>query len=319
MSIPNRLLRRAALAALATVALVAPAVAQETAGEWKVPHLKGHTFSPVQGIPDAFVRSYVRSHVGVSKTASVDFPLGIIDGDTLVASAGNLVFADLGIEYQQTIRDWIAFRVKGKVLGRLGTGTTALLSSGVSATAGFELGWLIRLLETESSYLSLSADVRNTNFTTISIRDFVNDWLEGGEAELVQTTPSMRAGIGLRWTYAISPLVGLVTFGETGFGEPVDQSDSDEWFWRFGGSFDFDLAAAGWLPIGLAIGYAQDSFPEGGTDITDVVRTFAFRVGYTGRRDLALGLNLGYSGFPTEGLSDDLSSFGGTFDIRYYF
>jgi hypothetical protein len=287
--------------------------------DWKAPHKNGHTFSPVNGIPDAYVRSYIRNNLGMSQTSDVDIPLGVIGEDTLFASRGGLLFANLGIEYQQTIKEWIAFRVKLKVNGRLGTGTSALLTSGVSAATGFELGWLMRLLETDKGYMSLSFDVRNSSFTTINIADFVDDIINGENAELVKKTPSVRAGVGLRYTHAFSPLVGLVSYFETGYGESVDRVSDDEWFTQFGASVDFDLAGVGWVPIGLAVGYQQDSFPEGGADITDVVRGFLFRIGYTGRKDLALGLNFVYSTFPSNQLDEKIKSTGATLDLRYYF
>jgi hypothetical protein len=287
--------------------------------DWKAPHKNGHTFSPVNGIPDAYVRSYIRNNLGMSQTSDVDIPLGVIGEDTLFASRGGLLFANLGIEYQQTIKEWIAFRVKLKVNGRLGTGTSALLTSGVSAATGFELGWLMRLLETDKGYMSLSFDVRNSSFTTINIADFVDDIINGENAELVKKTPSVRAGVGLRYTHAFSPLVGLVSYFETGYGESVDRVSDDEWFTQFGASVDFDLAGVGWVPIGLAVGYQQDSFPEGGADITDVVRGFLFRIGYTGRKDLALGLNFVYSTFPSDQLDEKIKSTGATLDLRYYF
>lgn len=317
----SRRLVGAFLLVLAAIAAAdSPAQAQESGDrEWKVPHKNGHTFSPISGVPDAFVRSYFRNNLGISTTYDVDIPLGVIDGDTLLVSRGSLLFANLALEYQQTIKDWIAFRAEFRVLGRLGTGTAALLTSGVSATTGFELGWLIRLLETNRSYLSLSFDVKNSNFTTIDISDFVEDVIGGEDAELVRNTPSMRAGPGLRFTHAFSPLVGLISFIETGYGESVDRLSDDEWFTQFGATVDFDLAAANWLPIGLAVGYIQDSFPEGGADITDVVRGILFRIGYTGREDLALGLNIQYSSFPTESIEDRIKSTGFNIDLRYYF
>jgi len=309
------------LIVVAAVAASSSRVMAQDAGdrEWKAPHKNGHTFSTTSAVPDAFVRSYIRNNLGISQTADVDIPLGIIDGDTLFASRGGLMFANLGLEYQQTIKDWIAFRAKFNVNGRLGTGTSALLTTGLSAATGFEIGWLMRLLESDRGYMSLSFDVKNTSFTTIDISDFVEDIIGGEDAELVRNTPSMRAGMGLRYTHAFSPLVGLISFAETGYGESVDRDSEDEWFFRFGATVDFDLAAANWLPIGLALGYMQDSFPEGGADITDVVRGFLFRIGYTGREDLALGLNISYSTFPTDQLDTRIKTTGVNFDIRYYF
>ena len=320
MRTPHRLFSTSLFVA-ATLALSATvALAQESGdGEWKAPHKNGHTFSPIQGVPDAFVRSYIRNNIGMSQTYDVDIPLGIVGDDTLFASRGALVFANLGLEYQQTIKDWIAFRVKFNVNGRLGSGTSALLATGISATTGFELGWLMRLMETDRGYMSLSFDVKNNSFTTINLSEFIEDLVDGEDAELVKGTPSMRAGVGLRYSHAFSPLVGLVSFFETGYGESVDRVSDDEWFTKFGATVDFDLAAVGWTPIGLAVGYLQDSFPEGGADITDVVRAFLFRVGYTGRKDLALGLNVSYQSFPTDQLDTKIKSVGLNFDIRYFF
>jgi len=317
----SRRLFQTCVLVLAASALSSTVVLAQDSGDsdWKAPHKNGHTFSPVNGIPDAYVRSYIRNNLGMSQTSDVDIPLGVIGEDTLFASRGGLLFANLGIEYQQTIKEWIAFRVKLKVNGRLGTGTSALLTSGVSAATGFELGWLMRLLETDKGYMSLSFDVRNSSFTTINIADFVDDIINGENAELVKKTPSVRAGVGLRYTHAFSPLVGLVSYFETGYGESVDRVSDDEWFTQFGASVDFDLAGVGWVPIGLAVGYQQDSFPEGGADITDVVRGFLFRIGYTGRKDLALGLNFVYSTFPSDQLDEKIKSTGATLDLRYYF
>jgi len=318
---PSRRLFGTFLIVVAAVAASSSQVMAQDAGdrEWKAPHKNGHTFSTTSSVPDAFVRSYIRNNLGISQTADVDIPLGIINGDTLFASRGGLMFANLELEYQQTIKDWIAFRAKFKVNGRLGTGTSALLTTGLSAATGFEIGWLMRLLETDRGYMSLSFDVKNTNFTTINISDFVEDIIGGEDAELVRNTPSMRAGMGLRYTHAFSPLVGLISFAETGYGESVDRDSEDEWFFRFGATVDFDLAAVNWLPIGLALGYMQDSFPEGGADITDAVRGFLFRIGYTGRENLALGLNFSYATFPTDQLDIKIKTTGLDFDIRYYF
>ena len=320
MRTSNRLLAASLLALAAIATSYSPALAQDSGdSEWKAPHKNGHTFSILESVPDAFVRSFFVTGLGMSQSADVDIPLGIIDGDTLFASRGGLLFANLAVEYSQTIRDWIAFRARFNVTGRLGTGTSALLATGVSATTGFSLGWLIRLMETDRGYMSLSFDVKNNSFTTINVSDFVDDIINDRPAELVKNTPSMRAGLGLRYTHAFSPLVGLVSFFETGYGESVDRVSKDEWFTKFGATVDFDLAAANWLPIGLAVGYTQDSFPEGGADITDVVRGFLFRIGYTGRKDLALGLNFAYTTFPTDGLDTDIKSTGIIFETKYFF
>lgn len=317
---PVAMVLRPGLLAVAAISVGAGSVQAQEAAEqqWKTPRLAGHSLS-TGVVPDPFVRSFLRTQIGIAETHDLDIPLGVVDGDTLFASRGSLLFANLEFEYQQTIRDWIAFRVQFGLLGRLGTGTSALIASGVSATTGFELGWLVRLLEGDRDYLSLSFDVQNSSFTTINIADFVQDIVDGEEAELVRKTPSMRVGGGLRYAHAFSPLFGGMAYAETGWGESVDRRSQDEWFLRFGLSVDADLAAVGWLPIGLALGYDQDSFPEGGADITDVTRAINLRIGYTGRPDLALGLIANYTTFPTRQLEERIHTVSLNFEFRYYF
>jgi hypothetical protein len=112
MRTPWRPLSTILLVFAAIAAVTTPAQAQDSGDrEWN-PHKNGHTFSPVSGVPDAFVRSYIRNGIGMSQTYDIDIPLGIVGQDTLFASRGSLVFANLSLEYQQTIKDWIAFRAE---------------------------------------------------------------------------------------------------------------------------------------------------------------------------------------------------------------
>ena len=81
---------------------------------------------------------------------------------------------------------------------------------------------------------------------------------------------------------------------------------------------DFDLRAGTGVPIGLVFGGVFDTFPEGGEDIASNVWNGMFRIEYTGRNDLGLGLafnseHLGTKDFGSLGLSTILV------DLRYFF
>lgn len=111
--------------------------------------LAGHAFTPNNLVPDPFIKTFIRNSVGIGSAVDIEFPVAIIDGDTIVGFDGDLVFALLDFEYQRTLRDWLAARGQFKLQARLGTNVGSLLASGITASTGFELGWLARLFQTD--------------------------------------------------------------------------------------------------------------------------------------------------------------------------
>jgi hypothetical protein len=292
---------------------------QPAAADMKVPYLNGHVFTTTDQVPDPFISTYLRSNLGMSKAYGLDIPLGVIDGDTIQGLTGDLLFAVLRFEYQQKIQSWIAVRAQAQVIGRLGDGIQSLLATGISANMGFEFGWLFKLLRSERVMLSGSLDISNNSFTTINLLDFIRDIIDTGEGQLVRKTPSLRAGGGLRFGWGVSELFGVTAFAETGYGESVVRGSSDEWFTAFGATADFDLGAKTTVPIGIALGYNQDSFPEGGADIAEVVRGAVVKLAYTGRSDFTIGLNFAYTGVPIRTIDQRIKSASTTFEMRYFF
>ncbi len=86
-------------------------------------------------------------------------------------------------------------------------------------STGFELGWLIRLFERERTALSLDLNLSERAYTGINIFQFVEDVVDGVPASLVRKTPSTRSSAGLRYAWAVSPLMGASARAESGFGE----------------------------------------------------------------------------------------------------
>ncbi len=316
---------RAVLAILIAVCLVPSAArAQGTPvgdpDDFKGPLLGGHVFSPVTVIPDPFIRTHLRLGLGMGTALGFEFPIGVIDGDTLTSARGDLLFALLDIEYQQEIKDWLAVRGRFRVLGRLGDGTQALLVTGITAATAFELGWLFKLKETRNTLLSLDAGVSNNNFTSVNVLKFVEDVIAGDpNASLVRKSPSVRGFGGLRLAWALSDIFGFTGYGRAGYGESVSDISKNEWFFSFGGMIDANLGARTAVPISFALGYSLDTFPEAGEIADGALSGVVFRVGYTGRDDLALGLTFSFESFPTT-ISDQRMKFSSTsVNLRYYF
>ena len=66
MRSPTRFAAASLLALAALLVVTSPALAQDSGDvEWKAPRKNGHTFSSIEGVPDAFVRSFIRTNLGV--------------------------------------------------------------------------------------------------------------------------------------------------------------------------------------------------------------------------------------------------------------
>ena len=113
------------------------------------PLLGGHRFIPNSFTRDPFSRTYVRNSLGIGQALDVEFvpQLDIGGGDTIPGLSGDLLFAVLDFEYQHAVKDWLAVWGKINMIGRLGTDVGAILAQGATVLTGFELGWLIKLLQ----------------------------------------------------------------------------------------------------------------------------------------------------------------------------
>ena len=278
----------------------------------------GHRFVHNSIIPSPVVATFVRSSISIGGSEELDSAIFDIGGEPLVVLTGDLLFAGMDFEYQHAVKSWIAVRARLRMVARLGDEVGSLLSSGVTASTGFELGWLVKLVRTERGMLSATLDVSNNTTTIVDILGFVQDVVDTVPAELVRKTPSVRGGGGLRFAYGVSPLFGITAFASGGYGESIDRRADNEFFWRVGVSVDFDLRSGTGVPIGFMLGGLFDTFPEGGEDIASNVWDGVFRLEYTGRDDLGLGLAFSRERLATESFGSlDISSL--AVDLRYFF
>jgi hypothetical protein len=307
---------------LLAVLLLAPPPA--TAGDdpsppVRIPHLGEHVFVPDTYIPEPFVATQLRTSVGMGQAVDFQTSLLIIDGKPVLGLKGDLLFAILGFEYQNAIKDWIAIRARTQVSGRLGTGVQTLLSEGVTAAMGFDFGWLFRLRQGDRSLLSGSIEFGNHQTTAISISGFVKDIIAGVDASLVRTSPSMRGSGGLRYAHGFSELIGMGVSGDVGYGESPSRARDDSWFYRIGAKVDFNLRYPVGVPLGFVTGAQYESAPQDHAEFADGVYGLLLRIAYTGTDDLAVGLQLTFERVPTHESDQNLRFNSANFDMRYFF
>ncbi len=286
----------------------------------KLPRLGGHTFVVHDLVGDPFIKTYVRTSVGIGQVTDFEVPLGIVDNDTILGFKGDLVLAILEFEYQQAVKDWIAARGSVRLAGRLGTGVQSLLASGVTATTEFELGWLFKLFQSERIMLSGSLSINNGDVVAINVLQFVEQVIDGERAVLVQTTPSLHGGGGFRFAYGVNDLFGFYVLADVGYGESVDRQAASGWFYDAGGIASLNIAGRTSVPLGLGIGFRIVSVPVT-SDLDNDVTEFLLRMAYTGTDDFSISLDLNYGDVPVIGLDPGPGTALATarLNMRYYF
>jgi len=282
------------------------------------PALAGHGFTETVKAPSPFVRSFIRNQIGMGKISGLSTLLPDFDGSEIVGLPGSVYNALIEFEYQYAIKPWIAARVDLSLAGRLGSDTYALLSEGITMSAGYGFGWLIRLHERDKTVLSLDLGIVSRDVTGVNITQFVEDIINDRPASLVQKTPSMRSAGGLRFGWAVSRLVGLVGGAWLGYGESLDRSEGDVFFQKYSVAADFDFDRNASLPLGLALGYQYDTYPKVESNDNNGAHGTFLRVSYVGRQDFLFSLDMTWELLPVDGDNSDLKSATITISMRYY-
>jgi hypothetical protein len=306
-------------AALALALLTLGAAPRARAQEDPRPSLAGHTFVSTDLVPDAFVRSYVRSSLGYAEAASIDYPPLVIHGDTLKVLNGSLSYATLGLEYQAALRNWIAMRIGAALLSRLGTEGSSLANEGVTVSQGYDFGFLAKLRQTPNSMLCGSIAVTNQSVTIIDVKQFAEDVANGvPNARLLDYLPVVRSNAGLRFAWAASRTFGVTLLGVASYGDAPRRQERTSWGWDLGASVDYDAGPAHGIPVGAALGYRLTSQP--GVNVADNGNSSqtVLRIAYTGKRDVVAVDMLGI--FNRQNSQATAIWAGGTaFSMRIYF
>ena len=250
-----------------------------------------HTFLPSALLGDPFTGTYVRNITGGGTAVGLQVPKLNLDEQIIEYQDASLSFLTVGMEYQQSVTGWLAFRAGFSGGARLGTSVTALLAEGVTAQFGATLGVTARVIRTDRFILSGTADLLPAKSYQVSIRDFVKDVIENGldsTSSLLNKTNPYRYRFGGSAAYSMAPWLGLQATGTVG---PIRSSTGEkdtELRLGAGASMDFDPIGP---PIGVLLGYLYTD-PAGGGETVGGAGLMNAGIFYTGHKRFIVGLDM---------------------------
>jgi hypothetical protein len=263
----------------------------------KRPELQGHRFIPNPLTQEAFPRTSVEINMGVGQALDVELlPLTVLsNGDTLQGLHGDLAVALLGVEYGYAIREWLQISAAFGMVARLGTDVGSLFSEGATILTNVDVGWLFRVLERQSFYLSGDVVVQTSGFTGLQVGSWIDGLIDSTQVPLVSSLPSLRTTVGLRMAWALNDLWGVSGSTHMGYGESVSKRESNATTYDLALAVDADLYARTSVPVGFSLsGEFTNVALDGRPDVDDVI-VGNLRTAYTGRDDFLIAVDLTFS------------------------
>jgi hypothetical protein len=262
--------------------------------------MNGHVFLPSELVLQPFIDTDFRavSTFGAVRSTAPSLTLGgLID-------TGTREFNQLGysqtFELQIKLLRWLALRLNGTALLYSGTDRASVLNLGSTIQYGGGGGLTIAQRFGRMLQLALVADASFEPTYSVDIGGAIAASLR---AQQVDTDPLFTRDKGLPLRVGVSG--ALAPWKALGF----ELMARYEHAFRIGGGLtredafvgagtvDLDLRAISPVPIGLLAGY-QVAVPFGSRDTTELWHAIDGGVFYTGRRELALGLEASFRRFP---------------------
>ena len=257
--------------------------------EQKTPAINGHKFLSTNQLRSPIISTNLETNVGFGTTSVIKIP-GIDIGDQNVFSfQGRIFYVDFNLEYQQKFTSWLSLLISIKMAGRLGSDVSTMIADGVNTVSGGNIGWLIKLKETEKFYLSGSIRASNITGSFINVGEYLQDVLSGNPyPSLSKKTPASTVGVGIRGAYAFNPIYGLQFNTEVFHGESLHRETTGTYY-KFSLLGDVDFNESHDVPIALALGYSLSSTPEVSMDNNGFSSLYEGKIGYSGSSDFELG------------------------------
>ncbi len=260
----------------------------------KVPNLNGHVFPSFGQFKSSFINTNLGVVIGVGKTSELQLP-GLTIGETeLFSFKGEILFADVNINYKQRFTPRLSLYISLHVAGRIGTDISTMLVDGVNSISGGEIGWLINIIKKEKFNLSSSIDVSKSTGNFINVSEYLEELLNNNPyPSIYKKTPAMGVGIGLQGAYAFSPTFGAQFHSEFTYGESFVRNKTRTYF-TMGIAGDCDFNPKYNVPINFGFGYNISSSPEVVLHDGGVSNLFFGKITYSGSTDFELGAQFSY-------------------------
>ncbi len=286
----------------------------------KIPELNEHVFIPNANINSPFMNTYLDISVGIGTTGQFKYPVFEVDDQPIYAVRGELLYATVGLAYQQKIQDWAALYIRYNLAARLGTNVGSILAEGFSTVNAFNIGWKIRIIEHDKYRLSGSVGIANYKGSFISISRFVEDIINNNpNPSLVNNVPALNGMINFQFAYGFNELFGLKAELQNSIGESLERGET-AYFFSLGTSFDVNFQQKYNVPLGVSLTYSMSTQPDQVFRESGLANNFIFRISYTGTTDFLIGLVSSYSFVPVSDVDKgDFTVYGTAFAITYYF
>ena len=276
-----------------------------------------HLFLPRDGVPDPFTASFIASSSGVA-TGSATGPTFDLQGKPVSLEDYKILTYSQLFAGQWGIADFWALRLR--MLGSLYTGTNApglvgvgvngLVRGSVGTTLGFQLADRLRL--------GLVIDVTWGPSVAVSILGTIRESVSSGAVQALvdnSSSTTVTPTLSLAWTLARGWGAVFNATYANGVVE-VNQGTSDADMVLLQAAVDLDLRELGSIPLGIGMDYSA-GYSVGRTRFRRYVAGLGLF--YTGRPGLTVGLDLAYRRAPLGTDEIFVSSFSGTFTLRYTF
>jgi ribosomal protein L13 len=262
--------------------------------------------------------------LGGGTTTGMILPEIQIGDRVVVAPVGDLAYMLMVARHEQAIKSWMSFFVEGRVLGRLGTNVSSLLTQGVNASVGLNMGWSVKILEDDRWAVATGLVLKTGTYTTIDVRK----WAEGlvrdsgvvtATNPLIDTRPSMKLNLNVRGAYTFNETFGLMGFVNGGYSEPLTRDGAYEAVFDGGLALSMNWDPVVDVPIGTSIGADYRQIPETATQDQGATKNVYLRIGYTGTDAYGLGLQFNGQFAPIAGIEHQVTFVSALLDFRFYF
>jgi hypothetical protein len=260
----------------------------------KIPTLNGHKFLSTSYLKSSFISTSLQADLGFGTTSELRIP-GINIGDyEILGFRGKLLFFDVDVQFQQRFTPWLALYFSVKMAGRVGTNVSTILVDGVNTLSGGDIGWLIKIAQTEKFNLSGTVSLSNFNGNFVNVAEYFEEIIDDEPyPSVTKVVPALIAGFGLRSAYAFNPSYGLQLNIDYGYGESFERGLSKSFFLA-GILGEVDFLPKHNVPVGLGLGYSLSSSPEVVMKEGGVSDLILGKISYTRSDEFELGFQFTY-------------------------
>jgi len=283
----------------------------------RIPRIGDHQFLFNSAI-NPFIVTEFEIEVGVAQT-NFDFQPSILIPDSVEFRLdGEMLFLNTNFRFSHRIRHWIGFFGNLFISSRIGTEAESLLSQGINTIIGFNLGWKVKIKETEKFLLTGIIELRNEEATIISISNFINGIINGSSnPSISDNINALTGGGGIKAAYGLSSLFGLTGSMSLNYGESFSRGNSRLLF-SGGLGMDVNLYNKTKVPLGFAYNFFVSSLPS--FFVEDEFSTIsAFKIGYTGSKDFQFGIEVISGRIPLPDVEEKSRLNGASIYTTYYF